>query len=136
MKTPKYKGLDKKVKRALKKEIEVRLKTQTLDVLKHMGYESKQSTRALEKNAKQLAKKLANIIDDNEKRVKGVSGPEKEQLNVSEPAKNNVPEFSSPQPILTSEDENSASGNKKPVIPSDTPVSPSALELAEKITEA
>lgn len=136
MKKDKNKGLDKKVKRALRKEIESRLNEQVLRVISEMGFESKRTTKVIEKNSKQLAKRLTTIINENEKSVKPVPNGEKEPSEVQDTSSRNgnVPEFSSPQPITLQENTGDNTENKKPVVPSDATSSPTALDLAEKIS--
>lgn len=131
------KGLDKKAKRALRREIENKVNEQVKGIISQFGYDSKKLTKAIDKNSRQLAKKLAGIIGDNEKPVAGVDEPEKGRQEVKEPQKDdNVPEFSSPQPIPLPETSNDNGGNKKPVLPSDQQASPSALDIAERLTNS
>ncbi|WP_207420934.1 hypothetical protein [Desertivirga brevis] len=131
MKKDNKKGLLKKAKRTLRGEIENKVNEQVKGIISQLGYDSKKLTKAIDKNAKQLAKKLADIIGDNEKTVAGVDDKAKRALEVKEPAKeNNTPEFSSPQPIPLAETTDNE--NKKPVVPSERQDPPSALDIAER----
>ncbi|WP_207533449.1 hypothetical protein [Desertivirga arenae] len=136
MKKDNKKGLDKKAKRALRREIENKVNEQVKGVISQLGYDSKKLTKAIDKNSKQLAKRLAEIIGDNEKQVAGVDEHQKGGLEVKEPVKeNNTPEFSSPQPIPLPETTDT-NGLKKPVLPSDRQDPPTALDLAERIAHS
>jgi len=136
MKKDNKKGLDKKEKKALRRDLEDKINEQIKTVVGQLGYESKKLTKALDKNSKQLSKKLAEIIGANGKSTKGANDQQQKELQeVKEPQRNTgAPEFSSPVPV--SENDNNSNANKKPVVPSDTPSTPSALEMAEKIVHS
>lgn len=137
MKKDNKKGLDKKAKRALRREIENKVNEQVKSIISQLGYDSKKLTKTIDKNAKQLAKKLSDIIGDNEKPVAGVDDKHKGGLEVKEPVKeNNTPEFSSPQPIPLPETTESDNANKRPVLPSDRQDPPSALDIAERVAHS